>query len=947
MERTASEQSILSNNKLSSLGKSKTNKYDAKRQQAIPSSLVKEVKPESNGEKTTTSGLDKDANAQQPTLSREESFGMVTAAADSPVRESGDEDDGTVDQEEGRQLSREQVEEGLDSDEYTYSDDGDTAQPHSQPPVAGAAPYGGARFKTKRYDDDEMLASAGAYDSDRGDGVGLGVMGAAQQQRIPKWLSEEPQFNHGGRGARNDGRGSSFHNEPRSRAKGGLRAAAGFQATAASQQQQNNDYHNDVMSPAMTEGGLQSMRSFRNVAPTNDSRSSLGQEPMSRNHSNSNVYRKAGLRSDLADWAPSAKPAVINDPALASHNLPEWSSLRAGDPTSKPISRIRRDLDWSMRRLMSEETFEKLISDPLGRYHFRQFLLQKTGTEHKLDLYFDVSQYARQTESIRTASDALHDVYLALDSDSHVDLPENLAFDFYSTLRKHYELKTTVAPLQQHLLQSLYKREFQSFVKAKLVEHNKVRLGTLMDDSGTGASNTGLGDCFCLTNPRLRENPIVLVSPGFTALTGYPATSIIGRNCRFLSGPGTAPNSIQRIRDALNAGSSCTELLLNYKRDGQPFFNLLTILPLRDATGNLVYFIGGQTEVTSQLASSKGLSWLLGGGEDILPVSVTAQSQHNTINGVEVSPLMARYLQETDRMRGLGAHDDGGSDDGYSQAGASSYRGGEDDFDGPSLARPRMQAGQRQRSYRAKGTAAGYQDPNANSRPGRDVMAPDLAPSSSVSSNRSDAGGATSTGGLFGRLFGGGGGGNAKKSKAGGNQRMSSSSDAHGVQKLAGAEQLFQRDPHSLEDQMDFFSTLYSKLIIFKRAKREVVFVTRAAITYFNLPTTTWYDIHSSPLIHTDLLSLLRGSDKAETKSIRAAVQEAIRQGTHISIQTAIRTPPTTRKGAFLDKVAELGNGNGRTPLDANGEPLRFTTMHITPLKDRENSSFAFVAVVA
>ncbi|MCO5552886.1 hypothetical protein L7F22_006405 [Adiantum nelumboides] len=446
------------------------------------------------------------------------------------------------------------------------------------------------------------------------------------------------------------------------------------------------------MSPGLETGppSTRGFKALRHGAPTNDSRSTLGQEPMSRNPSHTNVYRKSGLRSDLADWAPSAKPNPhINDPAFASHNLPEWSSLRAGDPTSKPISRIRRDLDWSMRRLMSEDTFEKLIGDPLGRYHFRQFLVQQTGTENKLDLYFDVCQYAKQTEAVRSAAMPFT-MCTWLWTRSRMSTCPRIGLDFYSTLRKQYELKTTVAPLQRHLLQSLYRGEFQNFVKAKLVEHNKVRLGTLMDDSAGGTSASGLGDCFCLTNPRLRENPIVLVSPGFTALTGYPATSIIGRNCRFLSGPGTAPNSIQRIRDALNAGSSCTELLLNYKRDGQPFFNLLTILPLRDATGNLVYFIGGQTEVTSQLASSKGLSWLLGGGDDVLPVSVTAAAQHNTINGVEVSPQMARYLQEADRMKGFASHEDDASDDGFSMAGGSSFRG-DGDFDGPSLARPACQ----------------------------------------------------------------------------------------------------------------------------------------------------------------------------------------------------------------------------------------------------------------
>lgn len=784
MERTLSEQSILSNNKSSSPGKM-NNKADSNRGVAPVKEMPSGTTEASDGGQVTRPTN----NESRRPLSKEQSSGMVRAAA--PPVDNGAE--GNRSGEDSRLPEHEYEEDEareddqLDSDEYAYSDDGDTAQPHGQESVP--APYAGVRYKTKRFDDYE------------GDGVGLGVMTTQQQPSrnggVPKWLSEEPQFTHGSRPSRHDSRTSA--NDSNRRTKGGLRAAAGFVGSQGALA--HTDYADDVMSPGLETGppSTRGFKALRHGAPTNDSRSTLGQEPMSRNPSHTNVYRKSGLRSDLADWAPSAKPNPhINDPAFASHNLPEWSSLRAGDPTSKPISRIRRDLDWSMRRLMSEDTFEKLIGDPLGRYHFRQFLVQQTGTENKLDLYFDVCQYAKQTEAVRSASDALHDVYLALDSESHVDLPENLAFDFYSTLRKQYELKTTVAPLQRHLLQSLYRGEFQNFVKAKLVEHNKVRLGTLMDDSAGGTSASGLGDCFCLTNPRLRENPIVLVSPGFTALTGYPATSIIGRNCRFLSGPGTAPNSIQRIRDALNAGSSCTELLLNYKRDGQPFFNLLTILPLRDATGNLVYFIGGQTEVTSQLASSKGLSWLLGGGDDVLPVSVTAAAQHNTINGVEVSPQMARYLQEADRMKGFASHEDDASDDGFSMAGGSSFRG-DGDFDGPSLARPRMPAN-RQRSHRTKATAAGYYDPNASSGPAADQMVPDLAPSSSSSSSRrSDAGGATSSVGLISRLFGGGG---SKKSKGGNQKQISSGGDQQGLQRLAGAEQLFQRDPHSLEDQM-------------------------------------------------------------------------------------------------------------------------------------------------
>ncbi|KAF8320538.1 PAS domain-containing protein [Cantharellus anzutake] len=150
---------------------------------------------------------------------------------------------------------------------------------------------------------------------------------------------------------------------------------------------------------------------------------------------------------------------------------------------------------------------------------------------------------------------------------------------------------------QQYLLESMYSNEFQSFVKQRLIEQAEVKLGR-----HKVANADGLGDCFCLTNPRLPDHPIVLVSDGFNAVTGYPRSQIVGRNCRFLQGPGTSPESVQRIRDALNRSEACTELLLNYRRDGTPFYCLLCIIPLRDHNGNLVYYIGGQTNVTSVFA---------------------------------------------------------------------------------------------------------------------------------------------------------------------------------------------------------------------------------------------------------------------------------------------------------------------------------------------------------
>lgn len=60
----------------------------------------------------------------------------------------------------------------------------------------------------------------------------------------------------------------------------------------------------------------------------------------------------------------------------------------------------------------------------------------------------------------------------------------------------------------------------------------------------------------------------MLVSEGFTKVTGYSARSIVGRNCRFLRGPATSPEAVDRVRQALNRGETATNLLINYRRDG-------------------------------------------------------------------------------------------------------------------------------------------------------------------------------------------------------------------------------------------------------------------------------------------------------------------------------------------------------------------------------------------
>jgi PAS domain S-box-containing protein len=101
-----------------------------------------------------------------------------------------------------------------------------------------------------------------------------------------------------------------------------------------------------------------------------------------------------------------------------------------------------------------------------------------------------------------------------------------------------------------------------------------------------------------LSDPFLPDCPMVVVNPAFTRITGYTAEESVGRNCRFLQGSQTDPDAAPRIRSALEAGQGCIEWIINYRKDGTAFWNLLFISPVHDENGKLRYFFGNQLDIT-------------------------------------------------------------------------------------------------------------------------------------------------------------------------------------------------------------------------------------------------------------------------------------------------------------------------------------------------------------
>ncbi|AMV24411.1 Blue-light-activated protein [Gemmata sp. SH-PL17] len=94
------------------------------------------------------------------------------------------------------------------------------------------------------------------------------------------------------------------------------------------------------------------------------------------------------------------------------------------------------------------------------------------------------------------------------------------------------------------------------------------------------------------------DYPIVYCNPGFERLTGYTSDEVVGRNCRFLQGPGTDTQELERLRRSLREHAGCSVVLRNYRKDRTPFWNALSVTPLEDETGTVTHFVGVQTDIT-------------------------------------------------------------------------------------------------------------------------------------------------------------------------------------------------------------------------------------------------------------------------------------------------------------------------------------------------------------
>ncbi len=101
-----------------------------------------------------------------------------------------------------------------------------------------------------------------------------------------------------------------------------------------------------------------------------------------------------------------------------------------------------------------------------------------------------------------------------------------------------------------------------------------------------------------ITDPCLPENPIIYVNPASERITGYSSEEVLDHNCCFLQRGDRDQDGLQELRTALKEEAEAKVVLSNYRKDGTPFWNELTVSPVRNSEGKVVNFVGIQRDIT-------------------------------------------------------------------------------------------------------------------------------------------------------------------------------------------------------------------------------------------------------------------------------------------------------------------------------------------------------------
>jgi len=168
------------------------------------------------------------------------------------------------------------------------------------------------------------------------------------------------------------------------------------------------------------------------------------------------------------------------------------------------------------------------------------------------------------------------------------------------------EIPTAKAALRSRLDNQIERRRTAAELAAQSRELERVVADLRLKERAMEEATIGI----VITDPSQDDNPIVYANERFEDITGYDRTEAFGRNCRFLQGEDTDPETRRVLREHIDAAEPVSVDIVNYRKTGERIWQNVDVSPVHDEDGDVVNFVGFQTEITDRKLKERRLDVL-------------------------------------------------------------------------------------------------------------------------------------------------------------------------------------------------------------------------------------------------------------------------------------------------------------------------------------------------
>lgn len=279
---------------------------------------------------------------------------------------------------------------------------------------------------------------------------------------------------------------------------------------------------------------------------------------------------------------------------------------------------------------LAESTLSALYRDIKGRLKHNNVELQSQSTIEAQELadireafdklIWDLSEVSLSNEQFSNVLESMGDMLVVIDQEGQIMLSNKRFDSFCDGQRKtkpelleriDLALSSSQAIELTHLSES-NEQLFVRWTKTSLVDVNGINRGTIYVggdetkqrslESNVQILSHAIDEAtvsIIISDIRQPGQPVIYVNSAFEELTGYKKDEIIGHNCRAMQGQETDALNIDAVRQAVAKREPIEITLLNYKKNGEAFYNRLNLTPVT-INGEVTHYIGFQQDVTQQ-----------------------------------------------------------------------------------------------------------------------------------------------------------------------------------------------------------------------------------------------------------------------------------------------------------------------------------------------------------